>query len=128
MNESKHSQHKVHNSPRFRIFVHLLAGFCLMATADNSGLTKLISNSFNFILGDFEYAGVIASIMATIFSGLLIVVGYFISSRLLTVIDKSDLKEMSRMWIILLLPIIYFVAVFPLVTGIEMLTNVVAEK
>lgn len=128
MNESTQSQHKLHNSPRFRIFVHLLAGFCLMATADNSGLSKLISNSFNFILGNFEYAGVMASIMATIFSGLLIVAGYFLSSRLLTVIDKSDLKEMSRMWIILLLPIIYFVAVFPLVIGIEMLTNVVAEK
>lgn len=99
-----------------------------MATADNSGLSKLISNSFNFILGDFEFAGVIASIMATIFSGLLIVSGYFLSSRLLTVIDKSDIKEMSRMLIILLLPIIYFVAVFPLVTGLEMLTNIVAEK
>ncbi len=99
-----------------------------MATADNSGLSKLISNSFNFILGGFEYAGVIASIMATIFSGLLIVVGYFLSSRLLTVIDKSDLKEMPRMWVILLLPIIYFVVVFPLVTGIEILTNVVAGK
>ena len=99
-----------------------------MATADNSGLSKLISNSFNFILGDFEYAEVIASIIATIFSGLLIVAGYFLSSRLLTVIDKSDLKEMARMWIILLLPIIYFAVVFPLVTGIGMLTYVVAGK
>lgn len=121
-------QHKLHNSSRFRIFVHLLAGFCLMAAADNSGLSKLINRLFSSILGDFEYAGVIISIMITILSGLLIVAGYFLSSRLVLVIDKSALKEAHKMWIMLSLPIIYFMAVFPLVKGIGIFTDLVAGK
>jgi hypothetical protein len=128
MYEPTQPQHKLHNSSRFRIFVHLLAGFCLMATADNSGLSKLISHLFSFIQGDFEYARVIISIMATILSGLLIVAGYFLSSRLVVVIDKSALKEVHRMWIILSLPIIYFLAVFPLVKGVGIFTDLVAGK
>jgi len=99
-----------------------------MATADNSGLSKLISRLFSSIQGDFEYAGVITSIMVTILSGLLIVAGYFLSSRLVLVIDKSALKEAYRMWIILTLPIIYFMAVFPLVKGIGIFTDLVAGK
>ena len=128
MYEPTQPQHRLHNSSRFRIFVHLLAGFCLMATADNSGLSKLISRLFSFIQGDFEYAGVIVSIMATILSGLLIVAGYFLSSRLVLVIDKSALKERLRMGIIRARPIIYFLAVFPLVKGVGIFTNLVADK
>jgi len=99
-----------------------------MAIADNSGFSKLISYSFSFTQGDLESARVIISIMATILSGLLIVAGYFLSSRLVSVIDKSALKETHRMWIIFSLPIIYFMAVFPLVIGIGIFTDVVAAK
>ena len=123
-NESSQSQHKLYKSSRFRIFVHLLAGFCLMATADNSGLSKLVIYSFNFT----QSAEVIISVVATILSGLLIVSGYFLSSRIVSVIDKSTLKETYKMWIIFPLPIIYFMAVFPLVAGIDILTGVVVTQ
>ena len=99
-----------------------------MAIADNSGFSKLLSHSFSFTQGDLESARVIISIMATIISGLLIVAGYFLSSRLVSVIDKSALKETHRMWIIFSLPIIYFMAVFPLVIGIGILTGAVVTK
>ena len=128
MYEPTQPQHKLYKSSRFRIFVHLLAGFCLMAIADNSGFSKLLSHSFSFTQGDLESARVIISIMATILSGLLIVAGYFLSSRLVSVIDKSALKETHRMWIIFSLPIIYFMAVFPLVIGIGILTGAVVTK
>ena len=116
-NESTES--KRYKSPRFRIFVHLLAGFCLMAIADNSGLSKLISQPFKLT----ESADVIISIITMIFSGLLIVSGYFLSSHLTSIIDKLAIKELQKSFIIFSLPVIYFMAVFPLVTAISTLTG-----
>lgn len=115
---------KWHKSSRFRIFIHLLAGFCLMATADNSGLSKLISQSLNFT----QSTEVITPIITMFISGLLIVSGYFLSSGLVSVIDKSTLKETQKSWIIFLLPIIYFIVVFPLVTIIVALTGTAVIK
>ncbi len=114
-NESVES--KWYKSPRFRIFVHLLAGFCLMAIADNSGLSKLISQPFKLT----ESADVIIPIITMIFSGLLIVSGYFLSSNLISLIDKLSIKELQKSLIIFSLPVIYFMGVFPLVTAISTL-------
>lgn len=116
-NES--SEYKWYKSSRFRIFIHLLAGFCLKATADNSGLSKLISQSVSFT----QSADVVTPIITMIFSGLIIVSGYFLSSRLISVIDRSTLKKAHKSWIIFSLPVIYFIAVFPLVTAIGILTG-----
>ena len=121
-NES--SEYKWYKSSRFRIFIHLLAGFCLMATADNSGLSNLISQSLNFT----QSKEVVTPVITMILSGLIIVSGYFLSSRLASVIDRSTLKEAHKSWIIFSLPAIYFVAVFPLVTAIGTLTGIVITK
>ena len=121
-NES--SEHKCYKSSRFRIFIHLLAGFCLMATADNSGLSKLLSHTLNFT----QSADVITPIIAMMISGVIIVSGYFLSFRLTSVIDRSTLKETYKSWIIFSLPVIYFIAVFPLVTAIGTLTGTVITK
>ena len=110
---------KLYKAPRFRIFIHLLAGFCLMAISDNSGLTKLISQPFKFA----EYAEVIIPILTMIISGILIVFGYYFSSWITSIIDKSALKEIQKSLIIFSLPIIYFMAVFPLVAGIATLVG-----
>ena len=115
----KTSEDKWYKSQRFRIFIHLLAGFCLMATADNSGLSKLISQSLNFT----QSADVATPIITMIISGVIIVSGYFLSSRLTSIIDKSTIKEMHKSWIIFSLPAIYFLAVFPLVSIIGALTG-----
>jgi len=95
-----------------------------MATADNSGLSKLISQSLNFT----QSTEVITPIITMFISGLLIVSGYFLSSGLVSVIDKSTLKETQKSWIIFLLPIIYFIVVFPLVTIIVALTGTAVIK
>ena len=121
-NES--SEYKWYKSSRFRIFIHLLAGFCLMATADNSGLSKLISQSLNFTQSE----DVVTPIITMIISGLIIVSGYFLSSKLTSEIDRSTLKERHKSWIIFSLPVIYFIAVFPLVNAIGALTGIVIAK
>lgn len=118
------TENKWYKSSRFRIFIHLLAGFCLMATADNSGLSKLISQSLNFT----QSTEVIIPIITMFMSGLLIVSGYFLSSGLASIIDKSTLKETHKSWIIFSLPLIYFIAVFPLVTTIGALTSTAVIK
>ena len=116
---NKSSEYKLYKSQRFRIFIHLLAGFCLMATSDNSGLTKLISHSLNFT----QSADVVAPIITMIISGIIIVSGYFLSARLTSIIDRSTIKELHKSWIIFSFPVIYFVAVFPLVSTIKTLTG-----
>jgi len=121
-NES--SEYKWYKSSRFRIFIHLLAGFCLMATADNSGLSKLISHSINFTQSE----DVVTPIITMIISGMIIVSGYFLSSRLTSIIDRSTLKEKHQSWIIFLLPVIYFIAVFPLVSAIGTLIGTAIVK
>ncbi len=121
-NES--SEYKWYKSSRFRIFIHLMAGFCLMATADNSGLSKLISQSLNFT----QSTEVITPIITMFISGLIIVSGYFLSSKLASIIDRSTFKETHKSWIIFSLPVIYFLAVFPLVTAVGTLTGTVITK
>lgn len=121
-NES--SEYKWYKSPRFRIFIHLFAGFCLMSTADNSGLTTIISRSLSFA----QSGDVIIPIITMILSGVIIVSGYFLSFRLTSVIDRSDLKELQKSWIIFSLPAIYFISVFPLVSIIGTLTGAVIVK
>lgn len=118
------SEDKWYKSQRFRIFIHLLAGFCLMATADNSGLSKLISQSLNFT----QSADVAAPIITMIISGVIIISGYFLSSRLTSIIDRSAIKEIYKSWIIFSLPAIYFIAVFPLVSTIGALTGTTLTK
>ena len=88
-----------------------------MAISDNSGLTKLINQPFKFA----ESAEVIIPILTMIISGILIVFGYFLSFWITSIIDKSTLKEIQKSLIIFSLPIIYFMAVFPLVAGIATL-------
>ena len=122
ISENGSIESKWYKSPRFRIFIHLLAGFCLMAIADNSGLSKLISQPFKLA----ESADVIIPIISMIFSGLLIVSGYFISSRLTSIIDKLAIKELQKSLLIFSLPVIYFIAVFPLVTAISTLTGAIS--
>jgi uncharacterized membrane-anchored protein len=95
-----------------------------MATADNSGLSKLISQSLNFT----QSTEVVTPIITMLISGLVIVSGYFLSSRLASVIDKSTLKETHKSWIIFSLPVIYFIAVFPLVAAIGALTGTIITK
>lgn len=98
-----------HKSPRFRIFLHLLAGFCLMSTANNSGLTTSISRLLNFTQSE----DVVVPIITMILSGIIIVSGYFLSSKLTSALDRSGLRDIQKSLIILSLPVIYFV--FPLV-------------
>ena len=98
-----------HKSPRFRIFLHLLAGFCLMSTANNSGLTTTISRSLDFTQSE----DVVVPIITMILSGIIIVSGYFLSSKLTSALDRSGLREIQKSLIILSLPVVYFV--FPLV-------------
>ena len=98
-----------HKSPRFRIFLHLLAGFCLMSTANNSGLTTTISRSLDFTQSE----DVVVPIITMILSGIIIVSGYFLSSKLTSALDRSGLRDIQKSLIILSLPVIYFV--FPLV-------------
>jgi hypothetical protein len=95
-----------------------------MATADNSGLSKLISQSLNFT----QSTEVVTPIITMLISELVIVSGYFLSSRLASVIDKSTLKETHNSWIIFSLPVIYFIAVFPLVAAIGALTGTIITK
>jgi hypothetical protein len=108
-NES--SEYKWYKSPRFRIFLHLLAGFCLMSTANNSGLTTIISRSLNFTQSD----DVVIPIITMILSGIVIVFGYFLSSRLTSALDRSGLREIQKSWITFSLPVVYFV--LPLVVS-----------
>lgn len=124
MADSESLKYGWNKSSRFRIFLHLLAGFCLMAIADNSGLSGLISQLFNFTQSE----DVITPIISMILSGLLIVSGYFLSSRLTSLIDNSALKETHKSWIIFSLPLIYFIAVFPLVSAIGALIGTVTVK
>ena len=98
-----------YKSPRFRIFLHLLAGFCLMSTANNSGLTTTISRLLNFAQSE----DVVVPIITMILSGIIIVSGYSLSSKLTSALDRSGLREIQKSLIILSLPVIYFV--FPLV-------------
>ncbi len=98
-----------YKSPRFRIFLHLLAGFCLMSTANNSGLTTSISRLLNFTQSE----DVVVPIITMILSGIIIISGYFLSSKLTSALDRSGLRDIQKSLIILSLPIIYFV--FPLV-------------
>lgn len=98
-----------YKSPRFRIFLHLLAGFCLMSTANNSGLTTSISRLLNFTQSE----DVVVPIITMILSGIIIVSGYFLSSKLTSALDRSGLRDIQKSLIILSLPVIYFV--FPLV-------------
>ena len=95
-----------------------------MATADNSGLSKLISQSLNFTQSE----NVVTPIITMIISGLIIVSGYFLSSRLTSIIDRSTLKEAHKSLIIFSLPVIYFIAVFPLVSTIGTLTGTIITK
>lgn len=95
-----------------------------MATADNSGLSKLISQLFNFTQSE----EVITPVVTMILSGVLIVSGYFLSSRLASIIDRSTLKEVHKSWIIFSLPVVYFIAVFPLVSVIGVLTGAAIIK
>lgn len=113
-------KNKLYKSSRFRIFVHLMAGFSLMATAENSGLNKLISAYFHITQSTNKIA---SPLLAMILSGAFIVTGYFLSLQLTTAIDKSGIKEIIKMWITFLLPIIYFTVVFPLVKVINTLTQ-----
>ena len=98
-----------YKSPRFRIFLHLLAGFCLMSTANNSGLTTSISRLLNFTQSE----DVVVPIITMILSGIIIISGYFLSSKLTSALDRSGLRDIQKSLIILSLPVIYFV--FPLV-------------
>jgi hypothetical protein len=98
-----------YKSPRFRIFLHLLAGFCLMSTANNSGLTTGISRLLNFTQSE----DIVIPIITMILSGIIIVSGYFLSSKLISAIDRSGFRETPKSLIMLSLPVIYFV--FPLV-------------
>ena len=116
--QSETSEDKLYKSSRFRIFVHLMAGFCIMATADNSGLTKQIINFLSF----GQSSDITSSVLSMIISGILIVIGYFLSLKMTTIIDKSDLNETLKAFIVFTLPIIYFTAVFPLVAAINSLT------
>ena len=116
-NES--SEYKWYKSPRFRIFLHLLAGFCLMSTANNGGLTTIISRSLNFTQSE----DVVIPIITMIISGIIIVSGYFLSSRLTSALDRSDLRDIQKSWITFSLPVVYFI--FPLVASpaIKILTG-----
>ena len=98
-----------YKSPRFRIFLHLLAGFCLMSTANNSGLTTGISR----LLNHTQSEDIVIPIITMILSGIIIVSGYFLSSKLISALDRSGLREIPKSLIMLSLPVIYFV--FPLV-------------
>ena len=80
-----------------------------MSTANNSGLTTTISRLLNFTQSE----DVVIPIITMILSGIIIVSGYFLSSKLTSALDRSGLKEIQKSLIVLSLPIIYFV--FPLV-------------
>tara|TARA_B100000686_G_scaffold57111_1_gene61306 strand:+ start:1782 stop:2150 length:369 start_codon:yes stop_codon:yes gene_type:complete len=119
MANNKFSNNRWDESPRFRVFIHLLAGFCFLATIDNSGLIKLISHSLSFTSSEEVMTPIINMIMAA----MIIVSGYFISMKITSIIDKSSLKEGYKSWIIFSLPIVYFSIVFPLVSAIQSLIN-----
>ncbi|MBL80199.1 MAG: hypothetical protein CMH70_09260 [Nitrosomonadaceae bacterium] len=116
---NKLSNSRWDKSPRFRIFIHLLAGFCFLATVDNSGLTKLIAQSLNFTQSE-EITSPIISMMI---SAIIIVAGYFVSLKITSIVDQSSLKADYKSWIIFSLPIAYFSVVFPLVFAIQSLIN-----
>ena len=80
-----------------------------MSTANNSGLTTTISRLLDFTQSE----DVVVPIITMILSGIIIVSGYFLSSKLTSALDRSDLREIQKSLIILSLPVIYFV--FPLV-------------
>lgn len=80
-----------------------------MSTANNSGLTTSISRLLNFTQSE----DVVVPIITMILSGIIIVSGYFLSSKLTSALDRSGLRDIQKSLIILSLPVIYFV--FPLV-------------
>ena len=80
-----------------------------MSTANNSGLTTSISRLLNFTQSE----DVVVPIITMILSGIIIVSGYFLSSKLTSALDRSGLGDIQKSLIILSLPVIYFV--FPLV-------------
>jgi len=80
-----------------------------MSTANNSGLTTSISRLLNFTQSE----DVVVPIITMILSGIIIISGYFLSSKLTSALDRSGLRDIQKSLIILSLPIIYFV--FPLV-------------
>ena len=80
-----------------------------MSTANNSGLTTTISRSLDFTQSE----DVVVPIITMILSGIIIVSGYFLSSKLTSALDRSGLRDIQKSLIILSLPVIYFV--FPLV-------------
>lgn len=80
-----------------------------MSTANNSGLTTSISRLLNFTQSE----DVVVPIITMILSGILIVSGYFLSSKLTSALDRSGLRDIQKSLIMLSLPVIYFV--FPLV-------------
>tara|TARA_Y100001936_G_C16077507_1_gene675091 strand:+ start:1283 stop:1654 length:372 start_codon:yes stop_codon:yes gene_type:complete len=123
MENKEFSNRRWDESSRFRIFIHLLAGFCLLATVDNSGLTKLISQSLNFTQQEIT-----APIISMIIASIAVVAGYFISIKITSAIDKSGLKEGYKSLVIFSLPIFYFSIVFPLVSVIQALVNAAILK
>ena len=80
-----------------------------MSTANNSGLTTSISRLLYFTQSE----DVVVPIITMILSGIIIVSGYFLSSKLTSALDRSGLRDIQKSLINLSLPVIYFV--FPLV-------------
>ncbi|WP_124946464.1 hypothetical protein [Sulfurirhabdus autotrophica] len=82
-----------------------------------------MSHSSSHSQGDIESAQIAAN-MAGALTVLLIVVGYFLSSRLISIVDKSVLKETHKKLIMFSLPIIYLAAAIILAMGIGLFTGV----
>lgn len=85
-----------------RFVLHLWGGVCLKAAADVSGLVVVRGAS------DVESASRAATAAALI-TVLLILVGYFISHRLVAALDTASFAPKFRTTIMILLPIAYFV-------------------
>ena len=90
-----------------------------MSTANNSGLTTIISHSLNFNQSE----EVVTPIITMILSGIIIVSGYSLSSKLTSALDRSGLREIQKSLVILSLPVIYFVFPLVAVSVIGTLTN-----
>lgn len=89
------------------VVYHLWAGICLKIYTDASGLSKII-------IGDLKggnsssasYYGIIAAIVAI---GA-VALGYFLSKKLINVIEDSDISRQVKLIIKSVLPVLYLIA------------------
>lgn len=100
--------------PPRRLLLHLWGGLCLNSFAEASGLSELIIDTFISYQGEIE-SGNLAARAAGALTALLILIGYYLSSRLVLVIENSVFRSKQKEQILFSLPFIYFIVVFLLV-------------